>query len=147
MKIRPLGSGFATVQFIMMMLLVSPFQSCKPKSGKNENTVVLANQKNLKLNFRNDSIFRRPNFEGDNWHTTYASDGNQYVLQCDGQGYNTQMWRLIGSPESFKFEAVTSHPGPKEKPRERYYGFGILAVGPSIYHFMSTPDKWYFDPP
>lgn len=147
MKIRPLGSGFATVQFIMMMLPVSPFQSCKPKSGKNENTVVLANQKNLKLNFRNDSIFRRPNFEGDNWHTTYASDGNQYVLQCDGQGYNTQMWRLIGSPESFKFEAVTSHPGPKEKPRERYYGFGILAIGPSIYHFMSTPDKWYFDPP
>ena len=38
----------------------------------------------------------RKEFSGDNWHTTWAADGNQYVLQCDGRGYNTRMWRLLG---------------------------------------------------
>lgn len=101
----------------------------------------------LKLVFRDDSIIRRPDFEGDNWHTTWAADGNQYVLQCDGQGYNTQLWKLVGPASDFHFEPVWSHPGPKEIPAERYYGFGILGVGPSIYHYFSTPDKWYTDPP
>jgi formylglycine-generating enzyme required for sulfatase activity len=101
----------------------------------------------VKLVFRNDSIERRSHFEGDNWHTTWAADGHQYVLQCDGQGYNTQLWKLVGPPSNFHFEHVWSHPGPKEIPDERYYGFGILGVGPAIYHYYSTPDKWYTDPP
>lgn len=101
----------------------------------------------MKLKFRNDSIMRDINFEGDNWHTTWAADGNQYVLQCDGQGYNTKLWRLTGHPPGCRFEAVEAYPGPKEKPQERYYGFGILGIGPSIYHYYSTPDRWYTDPP
>ena len=41
-----------------------------------------------------DTTIRRKEFTGDNWHTTWASDGHQYVLQCDGRGYNTRLWRL-----------------------------------------------------
>jgi hypothetical protein len=99
-----------------------------------------------------DTIIRRKEFTGDNWHTTWGADGHQYVLQCDGRGYNTRLWRLRGSPPDFTFEPVPSHPGPKESDaaakagRARYYGFGILAVGDSIYHFLSTPNTWYTPP-
>src|SRR5262249_12081056 len=76
----------------------------------------------------------------------------QYVLQCDGRGYNTRLWRLRGAPPDFKFEPVESHPGPKESAAEaragraRYYGFGIVAVGDTIYHFLATANKGH-DPP
>jgi hypothetical protein len=99
-----------------------------------------------------DTIIRRKEFTGDNWHTTWGADGHQYVLQCDGRGYNTRLWRLRGQPPDFTFEPVESHPGPKESDAEakagraRYYGFGILAVGDTITHFLSTPNKWH-DPP
>ncbi len=101
-----------------------------------------AKSKTAKLRFLDETIIRRKEFSGDNWHTTWAADGNQYVLQCDGRGYNTRMWRLVGSPPDFKFEPVEGHPGPKEPPPARYYGFGILAVGDAIYHYYSTPDRW-----
>jgi hypothetical protein len=147
-KIRMSAGCFALAMIVILLSHSEPFQISDPKPGGNSKKIITTDdQKKWRLQFRNDSIFRRPNFEGDNWHTTYASDGNQYVLQCDGQGYNTKMWRLVGTPQNFKFEAVSSHPGPKEKPRERYYGFGILGVGPFIYHFMSTPNRWYVDPP
>ncbi len=124
------------------------FQSCGSSGSDHESSSnERRSEREIKLKFSSDSIFRRPNFDGDNWHTTWAGDGNQYVLQCDGQGYNTRMWRLIGPPSDFKFDVVEEHPGPKEKPRERYYGFGILGVGQSIYHYYSTPDKWYTNPP
>src|SRR5947209_2142902 len=61
-----------------------------------------------------DTIIRRQDFTGDNWHTTWAADGHQYVLQCDGRGYNTRLWRLRGAPPDFTFEPVPSHPGPAE---------------------------------
>jgi hypothetical protein len=95
-----------------------------------------------------DSIIRRTEFAGDNWHTTWAADGHQYVLQCDGRGYNTRLWRLRGGPPGFAFEPVASHPGPAESAeaakagRARYYGFGILAIGDAIYHFYSTANRW-----
>src|SRR5205807_4543629 len=97
-----------------------------------------------------DTTIRRKEFTGDNWHTTWAADGHQYVLQCDGRGYNTRLWRLRGQPPDFTFEPVVSHPGPKEPPDRttmaRYYGFGILAVGDTITHFYSTPNTWYKPP-
>jgi hypothetical protein len=99
-----------------------------------------------------DTIIHRKEFTGDNWHTTWGADGNQYVLQCDGRGYNTRLWRLRGNPPDFQFEPVESHPGPKESAAEaragraRYYGFGIVAIGDSIYHFLSTADKWHSPP-
>jgi hypothetical protein len=99
-----------------------------------------------------DTIIRRREFTGDNWHTTWGADGHQYVLQCDGRGYNTRLWRLRGSPPDFAFEPVASHPGPRESAEEaragraRYYGFGILAVGDTITHFLSTADRWHSPP-
>jgi len=95
-----------------------------------------------------DTIIRRKEFTGDNWHTTWGADGHQYVLQCDGRGYNTRLWRLRGNPPDFLFEPVESHPGPKESAAEaqagraRYYGFGILAIDNVINHFLSTSDRW-----
>ncbi|MFT3946146.1 MAG: DUF4185 domain-containing protein [Agriterribacter sp.] len=131
------------VSIVIMGLLAG---SCnQPVSNKQAD--IVDHLPDLTLTFRNDSIIRDSNFEGDNWHTTWAADGHQYVLQCDGQGYNTKLWRLVGHPPDFRFEEVDAHPGPKEKPHERYYGFGILGVGPSIYHYFSTPDRWYTDPP
>lgn len=99
-----------------------------------------------------DTTIRRKEFTGDNWHTSWAADGHQYVLQCDGRGYNTRLWRLRGQPPDFSFEPVASHPGPAESDaaakagRARYYGFGILAVGDTITHFLSTPNTWYKPP-
>ena len=132
---------------LIFCLLISQLLSCSNDSSDQNEEAGLADLPKLKLEFRNDSIFRRPNFEGDNWHTTWAADGNQYVLQCDGQGYNTKMWRLVGKPPDFYFEEVLNHPGPKEMPPERYYGFGILGIDSAIYHYYSTPDRWYTDPP
>lgn len=131
-----------TYVIAIALLIISCNQSTQKKQVNNEDGLP-----NIKLAFRNDSIIRDINFEGDNWHTTWAADGNQYVLQCDGQGYNTKLWKLTGHPPDFKFEEVESHPGPKEKPHERYYGFGILGIDSSIYHYFSTPDKWYTNPP
>src|SRR5688500_3294178 len=133
---------------LIFSILSQGFLSCDSAASRQEGSSNdgLSTQ-DIKLKFSSDSIFRNPNMDGDNWHTTWAGDGNQYVLQCDGQGYNTRMWRLIGPPSDFKFEVVEEHPGPKEKPKERYYGFGILGVDQSIFHYYSTPDKWYTDPP
>src|SRR5262245_22604984 len=69
-----------------------------------------------------DTIIRRKDFTGDNWHTTWAADGHQYVLQCDGRGYNTRLWRLRGNPPDFTFEPVASHPGPQESDAEAKAG-------------------------
>jgi len=106
-----------------------------------------------------DTIIRRTTFSGDNWHTTWGADGHQYVLVCDDRiDYNTRLWRLVGDPPDFTFEPVTTHPGPPDpdivarktgRPRSgqaRYYGFGILAVGDTISHFLSTPDRWSGSP-
>jgi hypothetical protein len=99
-----------------------------------------------------DTTIRRKQFTGDNWHTAWAADGHQYVLQCDGQGFNTRLWRLRGSPPDFTFEPVASHPGPQESDAEakagraRYYGFGTVALGDALYHFYSTPNTWYRPP-
>jgi hypothetical protein len=105
------------------------------------------------LRFLDDTIIRRKEFTGDNWHTTWAADGNQYVLQCDGRGYNTRLWKLIGAPPDFRFEPVASHPGPRETrengpkgTQPRYYGFGIVAVGDRIYHCFSTAEIWFKEP-
>lgn len=139
MKLR---LSILNVSVLSLILLIG----CQQKILQTKTSNSLGS-KNITLHFNNDSIIRRTNFQGDNWHTTLGIDGNQYVLQCDGQGYNTRLWRLIGTPPNFTFEPVANHPGPKELPPARYYGFGILAVDSTIYHFYSTPDKWYKDPP
>lgn len=103
---------------------------------------------------RDETILRVP-FEGDNWHTTWAADGEQYALMCDGQGYNTRLWRLRGDPPDVRFEDLPGYPELESRypPAEngpvlfsRYYGFGILALGHEIYHFLSTPNHHFAGP-
>lgn len=139
--------GWFAIPILIISASLPGFLYCDSMGSDHGKMTAEFKSNDIRLVFSKDSIYRNPNMDGDNWHTTWAGDGNQYVLQCDGQGYNTRMWRLTGKPSDFKFEVVEEHPGPKEKPRERYYGFGILGIGNSIYHYYSTPDKWYTDPP
>src|SRR5262249_6457402 len=132
---------------ILLTALASIVSAIEPHQDKSSPADRVVGIKRL-----DDTIIRRKDFTGDNWHTTWGADGHQYVLQCDGRGYNTRLWRLKGNPPDFTFEAVESHPGPKESDAEakagraRYYGFGILAVGDTINHFYSTPNTWYRPP-
>ncbi len=103
---------------------------------------------------REDTTLRLP-FEGDNWHTTWAADDQQYTLMCDGQGYNTRLWQLQGVPPDIRFvdlpgypELESRYPPEPEGPVlfSRYYGFGIIAYGGAIYHFLSTPNHNFGGP-
>jgi hypothetical protein len=104
------------------------------------------------LRRREETILRIP-FEGDNWHTTWAADGQQYTLMCDGQGYNTRLWQLQGDPPDVRFGHLPGYPelvsdtAPSPEPRfSRYYGFGIIACDGDIYHFLSTPNHYFGEP-
>jgi hypothetical protein len=103
---------------------------------------------------REDTTIRLP-FEGDNWHTTWAEDGEQYALMCDGQGYNTRLWQLRGDPPDLSFMDLPGYPELESRyppePGEpvqfsRYYGFGIIALDGAIYHFLSTPNRNFAAP-
>jgi hypothetical protein len=98
---------------------------------------------------------------GDNWHTTWASDGRQYTGLCDGRGwdrlpgycgkdYNTRIYAVSGDPPDFTFEHLEGFPdllSEWETPRSsRYYGFGIIAIDQAIYQFLSTPNRPFFQP-
>ena len=141
MNVLAMKSGLLVTLLLTTQLIVAADDSQKgvPANSKiGASAETPSKPRILSLRFHNDTIIRRKEFSGDNWHTTWAGDGNQYVLQCDGRGYNTRMWRLVGQPPDFRFEPVAAHPGPKEPPPVRYYGFGILAVGDTIYHYFST---------
>jgi len=99
-----------------------------------------------------DTTIRVP-FEGDNWHMTWATDDEQYTLMCDGQGYNTRLWQLTGSPPDVRFQPVPGYPElisrdqPPDQPLvNRYYGFGIIACDGAIYHYLSTPNHYFREP-
>ncbi|HTF30198.1 MAG TPA: hypothetical protein VK625_15210, partial [Flavitalea sp.] len=97
--------------------------------------------------------------QGDNWYMTWASDDKQYSGLCDGVGfkdqpdftglsYNSQMYKIAGTPPDHSFELVPTYPYvesvsprkvPGSKDYSRYYGFGILAVGENIYQILATP--------
>ncbi|MCY3022819.1 MAG: DUF4185 domain-containing protein [Planctomycetota bacterium] len=96
-----------------------------------------------------DTIVRFGNFGGDNWHMSWASDDSQYTLLCDGQGYNTRLFKLAGNPPTPRFEEVPHYPkllSEKAPNVNRYYGFGILAMDNSIYHCLSTPNHVFEQP-
>ena len=97
---------------------------------------------------------------GDNWHTTWAADDRQYVALCDGSGwpevegydgssYNARVYALNSDPPKPSFEHLPGYPDLLSEPApnvNRYYGFGILAIGTNIYHFMSTPNHVFAEP-
>jgi len=109
---------------------------------------------------RVDETLQRTGGSGDNWHMTWAANDKQYVALCDGEGwsdvagytgqrYNTRVYALDGAPPNLRFEHLPGYPDlPSEQSPNvnRYYGFGILALGKCLYHFLSTPNQ-IFDMP
>ncbi|MAE65686.1 MAG: hypothetical protein CMJ18_15565 [Phycisphaeraceae bacterium] len=97
---------------------------------------------------------------GDNWHTTWAVDDRQYTSLCDGSGwpdisgytghnYNTRVYAIEGDPPRSAFRHLPGFPdllGEDSPNVNRYYGFGILALERSIYHFLSTPNHPFLEP-
>ncbi|MEO8393437.1 MAG: hypothetical protein ABI700_10640 [Chloroflexota bacterium] len=94
---------------------------------------------------------------GDNWHMTWANDDKQYVGLCDGRGwshlpeytgqmYNTRMFSINGDAPAHSFEFMPGYPDlellghvTSDQIYSQYYGFGILALDDTRYHFLSTP--------
>ena len=97
---------------------------------------------------------------GDNWHMTWADDDKVYTGLCDGRGwetvpgysgkdYNTRVYAINGAPPHHSFEHLPGFPDLLTEPlpnRNRYYGFGILALEGAIYHFLSTPNRPFEEP-
>jgi len=94
---------------------------------------------------------------GDCWDMTWAPDDSQFVALCDGYGwpharrpgvhglYNTHLFKVAGGAEDAAFADVPAHPTLISTPGSagnysRYYGFATVAVGDSVYQFLSTPD-------
>lgn len=57
---------------------------------------------------------------GDNWPITWADDGNQYTVYCDGDGFgggsgkgSMSLARIVGDPPKFEGENLTSPTGHK----------------------------------
>ncbi len=98
---------------------------------------------------------------GDNWHATWTAAGEQLVGLCDGSAwpevsghtgtyYNTRVFALHGDPPDLHFEHLPGFPDllcHGEVEVNRYYGFGILAVGERVYHYLSTPNRPFFPEP
>ena len=95
---------------------------------------------------RVDDTILRLGGHGDNWHMTWADDDEMYVGLCDGKGlpgtkqgfFNSRMYRVAGDPPNVTFEDM---PGYPDLPfgDQWFYGFGILALDDSIYHYLTTP--------
>ena len=97
---------------------------------------------------------------GDNWHMSWAANDKQYVALCDGSGwpeieghngksYNARVYAINGGPPEPSFEHLPGYPDlycGEPPDSNRYYGFGILALDSSIYHFMSTPNHVFSEP-
>src|SRR5262249_28722414 len=93
--------------------------------------------------------------DGDNWHMTWTSDDRMVAGLCDGSGspwphvphrlYNSHLISIRGNPPKLEFGDMPGYPillvGPTPRETSRYYNFGILAVGDTIYQFLSTPDR------
>jgi len=107
-----------------------------------------------------DTIWRSGG-SGDNWHMTWAEDDRQYVGLCDGRGwpeiegyvpadyYNTRVYAISGDAPDIKFVHLPGFPdliSTKPPNISRYYGFGIIAIGSHIYHYLSTPNH-HFEAP
>jgi hypothetical protein len=99
--------------------------------------------------------------DGDNWHMTWTSDDRVVAGLCDGAAnpwpkvphrlYNSRLISITGTPPKLEFADNPGYPellvGPTPRESSRYYGFGILAIGNTIYQFLSTPDRFFENTP
>lgn len=107
---------------------------------------------------RLDETILRLGGVGDNWHMTWACDDKQYTSLCDGRGfaglpqadYNSRCFAVTGEPPGVGFEYLPGYPDllslPGTRDISRYYNFGILALGRTIYQWLSTPNVPFFEP-
>ncbi|MEQ8671870.1 MAG: DUF4185 domain-containing protein [Aggregatilineales bacterium] len=95
---------------------------------------------------------------GDCFYMTWASDDRQYTNMNDGFGwedlpefndkfYNTKLFAINGDAPNHTFHYLPGYPelendftseGRQNHLHNRYYGFGIVAVGDRIYNFLGT---------
>ncbi len=105
---------------------------------------------------RLEDTIHRTECDGDNWHSTWADDGTVYTSLCDGRGwpgmagwdgpgYNTRVYTIGGEPPAVRFGRLAGYPDAPMA-MNRYYGFGILAVGETVYEFLSTPNHRFSEP-
>ena len=110
---------------------------------------------------RLDKKVYRMGGNGDNWYMTWARNGRQYVSLNDGRGWpdvagytgkvhNTRVFALDGDPPEVRFEYLDGFcdlmSGDTPLTRQRYYGFGILALDDSLYHYLATPNHMFQEP-
>ena len=107
-----------------------------------------------------DGPVHRSDCVGDDWHTTWAGNDKQYVGLCDGTGwpdapgytgdeYNTRVYAVRGDAPNHTIEHLPGFPDLLVEPaanRNRYYGFGIIALDGSIHQFLSTPNHPFAEP-
>jgi hypothetical protein len=108
---------------------------------------------------RLDDTIQRLGGQGDNWHMTWLKDNRMVAGLCDGSAapwekvprklYNSRLISISGEPPKPEFADVPGYPellvGPGPRDVSRYYNFGIVAVGDTIYQFLSTPDRPFED--
>jgi hypothetical protein len=101
---------------------------------------------------RDDTILKLGGI-GDRYEMTWDAQDRLYLVVNDGPGwldpargfYNTRLWTLEHHIQQAAFSEVSAYPQLSDATRPesapRYYGHGVLAVGPRIYQFLSTLDR------
>jgi hypothetical protein len=110
---------------------------------------------------RLDDTIHRFGGHGDNWHMSWADNDKVYVSLCDGSGLpgaigpkskfglNSRMYAITGEAPALAFEYLPGYPNLFSEPNRqtnRYYNFGTLALGGSLYQFLSTPNHPFDEP-
>lgn len=84
---------------------------------------------------------------------TWTADDQQASIFSDGYGlpdacqaifHNVRAIRIEGTPDNARFRDVSTYPQSLPFDPEvnaRYYGFGVLAVEDSLYHFLTCAQK------
>ncbi|WP_205700667.1 DUF4185 domain-containing protein [Croceicoccus sediminis] len=90
---------------------------------------------------------------GDGYKMTQLADGKQLVVVNDGTGwapppatfFSTRLWVMDGRPPQPSFEQLDGYPVVDHTTRDEnapsYYGHSVLAIGDTLYQFLSTLDR------
>jgi hypothetical protein len=135
---------FVTSAGLVCALLVSaPVNSAEPTAAR------------IKEVRRLEDTVARLGGDGDNWHMTWTADDRVVAGLCDGSAqpwpdvphklFNSRMISIRGIPPALEFSDTPGYPellvGPTREETCRYYGFGVIAIGDTVYQFLSTPDR------
>lgn len=106
-----------------------------------------------------DPVVHRSARRGDNWCLTWADDDCQYTSCDDGWGWdftspdkpvwinylNNRVWRLRGNSHDFTPEYLPHYPFYHAS--DEWYGYGIVCVGATLYHFLTCATNHGFGYP